>query len=101
MYWPTLIHNIGLLFGFSDSVAGTILSFIIASAVTIGVYIMSVGNGNPHRTNSWMSISFIISLIMFTYPFQWIPVWYGLVMILVFSVVLGYALSKTGRSVEG
>lgn len=91
--WHTLIHNFAVQFGIDEGTAGTMISFIFISSLLISVYILTRGSASNSKT--WTAISLVISIVLFTYPFQWIPLWYGMIMILGISITAGYAISKT------
>lgn len=96
MYWEELIKNLAICLGTSTDVAGLFLSFSLVASILISAFIVTRGrDGTQSHGKIWFAIVLVISIVIFTYPFGWIPIWYGMIMILAIAVTVGYATSKT------
>jgi len=93
MYWEELIHNFAVLLHVDEGTAGTVVAFTLISSIILSIYIVTRGSVSNSKT--WITVSLVIQIVLFTYPFEWIPLWYGMIMVLAISITSGYAISKT------
>jgi len=106
MIWHELIQQASILFtnllgiSIDTTWAGILVSFIFISSILLGVYILTRGTVSNSKT--WITVALFISITLFTYPIEWIPIWIGMIsMILPISGYIGWKISKVARSQEG
>jgi hypothetical protein len=79
MIWDTLINNFAILLGTDVLTAGTIASFIMITSILLSTWILT--RGTQSNSKYWIIGSYFLSVGIFTYPVQWMPVWVGLLSI--------------------
>jgi len=93
MFWAELINNFAVVFNTDVTTAGTLVSFIIIGSLLLSVYILTRGTVSNSKT--WMTVSAVISIFLFTYPVGWMSLW-ALIAVIVFVCV--YVAAKvSGR----
>lgn len=90
------IHAIGLAMGTTDANAGLVVSMIFILVIAI-IALASKGKNSGYEG---ILVVTLISTILFT-GIGWLQIWIGITMCLAIAAMIGFMISKTGRSSEG
>jgi hypothetical protein len=90
------IHAIAIAMNTTDIVAGGTVSMVFILVLTV---IALASKGKNAGFEGVLTVT-LVGVVLFT-VIQWLQIWIGIMMCLGIAAMIGFMISKTGRSGEG
>lgn len=94
MWFENIIQNFAYYFGVNLETAGVLVSFVFISSIILSVYILTRGTVSNSKT--WIVVSTIISIFLFTYPIEWMSIWVLIATFVFIAIYVAAKVSKVG-----